>query len=149
MIPVTVQGAQDAEVQRVAGLATVQTAKRKKKDREAVSEMVTGAHEAARAGMGLPPADEPEDDAGARKAYDAVGIHQGPGEPVMPGHVAPGQFGRPYIGDGHAAPSPGHDPPNAMPAEAPTQPRPAHVDLTNSRALVAEIRPHTGGDQCL
>lgn len=39
----------------------------------------------------------------------------GPGSFPSPSHVTPGAFRRPYVSDGHAAPSPGHDGPRSFP----------------------------------
>lgn len=49
-----------------------------------------------------------------------TGATPGPGSYPTPGHAMPGQFKRPYITAGHAAPSPQHDAPHSFPAPAGT-----------------------------
>lgn len=39
----------------------------------------------------------------------------GPGRPMEPGEMDPGDFARPYVSEGHAAASSQHDPPNSNP----------------------------------
>ena len=67
----------------------------------------------------------------AEKAFQDRGIHLGPGTPVMPGQASPQDFTRPYIGQGHGAPSPGYEPPNHP-----------HVDLRGDRGHVQPLNPH-------
>jgi hypothetical protein len=57
----------------------------------------------------------------ALKAGSAYGT-EGPGHPVMPGEIAAGDFTRPYLTEGHSAPSPDHV-------------EHQHVDFTQSQAV--------------
>jgi hypothetical protein len=146
MIPVTVQGQQQMEGLQVAGLAAPQAVKGKKNRRgDGEMDMQTGAHEAARAGLGMPPLHE-DDDQGegeARKGY--AGAHEGPRTPMAPRRIAAHDFQRGPLDAGHAASSPQHRAPNPMPALAPAMPVPAHVDLTSSRAVAHLLGPTPPG----
>jgi hypothetical protein len=147
MIPVSVQGQADAEAQRLAGLATAQATKGRKKDRRDREDRGgdwTGAHAMADGAMDSMADDEDcggDDRPLAGKTYQDRGITGGPGRYMPPGRVAAQEFGRPYEAEGHAAASPGHGPPNPMPPQAPTMPFPRHVDLTGQQALAAQIHP--------
>jgi hypothetical protein len=147
MIPVTIEGQERMEAQRVAQLATVQVAKSKKKgrrDRE-MSDLETAAHEQARGGMDSQREDEHP--LPLQKTYAERGATMGPDEPVQPGHISPEQFHRPYEAEGHAAPSPGQEAPRSMPEQAPTVPQPRRVDLTSSRAVAHYHSPAPPGGE--
>ena len=51
----------------------------------------------------------------ALKNFRARGAHEGPGEPVIPGHPLPSSFDREPLEAGHAAQAPQHGPPRADP----------------------------------
>jgi hypothetical protein len=144
MIPVSVEGQQRAEQQRLAGLAAEKGAKGGKKDRrerEDREDGRTGADHMAEGAMNSMAEDEDCDGDGTLKSYEDVGITEGPGRYVTPGQITAQQFQREPLGEGQAAVSPQHEPPNAMPAQAPTAPVPRHVDLSGSQALVAQVHP--------
>jgi hypothetical protein len=88
-----------------------------KKGKKGKHEALTPAHAVAEAEMAE--SGQPDGEA-ARKAIEA---EPGPGrftDPVAP--PAAGQFDRPYLGTGHAAPSPQSGPPDTAPAPPPLQP---------------------------
>jgi hypothetical protein len=140
MIPVTVQGQEQAEALRVAQLA-----KGKKKPRREMSENASAAHEAALAG--IESANERQGPLPLGKGYAERGATMGPDEPVTSGHIEAQDFDRPYEAAGHAALSPGHGAPTAMPAEAPKMPEPRRVDLTSSRAVAHLHSPTPPGGE--
>jgi hypothetical protein len=144
MIPVSVEGQQRAEEQRLAGLAAEKGAKggkRDRREREDREDGRTGADHMAEGAMASMAEDGDRDGDGALKAYQDVGAYEGPGEYMPPGQIAAQRFNHPYLGEGHAAVSPQHEPPNTMPAQAPTAPVLRHVDLSGSQALVAQVHP--------
>jgi hypothetical protein len=67
----------------------------------------------------------------AHKAFRDA--NPGPGSFPTPSHVTPGQFQRPYIHEGHAAPSPQHDAPHSFRAP---EGQPSAEDYT--RGLITE-----------
>src|SRR4029077_11569636 len=123
--------------------------RRRKKDRpertgnDPASEVppaVTGAHDMAEGRRDAMEAAEP-----ARKAYRDVGAHQGPGHRMQPGTVAPEQFSRPYMDQGHAADSPQAGPPTANPMP----PRPPGVltpIVLPGTPMAARIPPHVAAN---
>jgi hypothetical protein len=139
MIPVSVEAQQRMETDRVA---QVEAAKGKKKPGREMSENASAAHEAALAGVES--AKEDQGPLPLGKGYAGRGAHTGPDEPVEPGHIEAGDFQRPYESAGHAAPSPEHGAPRAMPAQAPAVPEPRRVDLTGSRAVAHFLSPPPG-----
>ncbi len=109
--------------------------RRKKREREDRARMLASDAHAAAEGATGHVTDEDEDcppDMG--KAYQDIGISDGPGSPVMPGQVSPQDFGRPYIQAGHGAPSPGY--------QAPNVPNVPHVDLRGDRGMARPLSPH-------
>ncbi len=72
--------------------------------------------------------------AATAKAVTGQGAVPGPGAPLEPGTIEPSEFGRPYLTEGHAAPSPAYTLPDLPPA-------PPHTDLTGSRALARPVFP--------
>jgi len=116
--------------------------KRARKDRDPA----TAAHEMARGAMDAAGEDcEPE----TGKSYQDRGITEGPGVPLVPHRPAPAQaFGRGYLHEGHAAPSPGQEAPAAMPAIAPGAAGAGqlrHVDLTGDRGYAIPLGHLLGG----
>ena len=66
---------------------------------------------------------------GARKAFRDA--NPGPGKAPEPGEMSAERYNRPYIGAGHAAPSPGQDPPHSSPIH------PGHVSASDfTRPLI-------------
>jgi hypothetical protein len=63
----------------------------------------------------------------AEKAAPMPDIAEGPGEPLGPGELSPGTLRRAYLDAGHAAPSPGHEPPVIR------------VDLSGDRGMMRGI----------
>jgi hypothetical protein len=128
---------QDAETLRVAALGAGDIGKGRKKNRRREEvDPGTAAHEAARAGMGMPPLGEDEHgDGGACKGFDGIGAHEEPGDYTEPGMIDARDFTRGPLEDGQAALSPQHEAPTQMPPQAPTMPEPRAVDLTGSRAV--------------
>lgn len=126
------QAAEQARLQSEGLVPAVAEKRRKRKDRMPGSD----AHAAAEGALGHV-TDEGDEDCvpvselpGVGKGYEVRGIHEGPGDPVMPGQISPADFSRPYIQDGHGAPSPGYAPPNHP-----------HVDLRGDRGMIRDLGP--------
>jgi hypothetical protein len=113
--------------------AEAEKARKKRADRErgererGARQPVSDAHAAAEGAV------ESALDAGdgARKAITDRGAHPGPSQPVQPGQIDSQDLRRPYITEGHGAPSPGYQPPNVP-----------HLDLSRSRGVLTRIDPH-------
>jgi hypothetical protein len=105
----------DAQAQMLA--AEKGRRKRAQREREAADRTgqpggeapgLTAAHDAAEAEMAA-------GDDRAAKAMTGQGVEAGPGTFTEPGTIESQQFRRPYIHDGHAAPSPLHQDPTVAP----------------------------------
>lgn len=80
----------------------------------------------------------------AGKSYVERGAQEGPADSVHPGRVEPDDIGRPYLADGHAAPSPGHEPPRTNPVPAPYgRGVPTPIELTPAPAAAGHAGPLT------
>jgi hypothetical protein len=114
--------------------AEVEKARKKRADRErgererGARQTVSDAHAAAEGAV--EGALDAEGD-GARKAITDRGAHLGPSQPVQPGQIDSQDLRRPYITEGHGAPSPGYQPPNVP-----------HLDLSRSRGVLTHLNPH-------
>lgn len=124
----------------VSAQARAELEKRRKRALEAArrGEPPTDAHAMADGHMDAVEADE-----AAQKAYQDRGASEGPGRPMTPGTLAPGDLQRPYISAGHASPSPENSP-SSDGAPAPGL---AHVDLRAARGRIVKIDPMTPGGQ--
>ena len=137
MIAVTVEG------QRAQAEAAL---KRRKNGKDRRPDAVTGAHAAAEGHINAMHDDaDPEN---AAKNFRERGAHEGPGEPVLPGHPLPPSFDRMPLDAGHAAQSPQHAEPRTDPVPLrvpgllesvalPGAPRAQHIDYRVTAALSA------------
>ena len=76
------------------------------------------------------------------KGYAERGSREGPAAPAEPGQAhEPGDFSRPYLAEGHAAPSPGYEAPRANPVP---QPYGRGVPVPVEMAPAPEIAGHPG-----
>ena len=101
-------------------------------------EMATDAHDIAAGHVDGMAADR------ARKTFTERGAHEGPADLMPADRPEPEDFGRPYMADGHAAPSPQHGAPRANPVPAPYgRGFPVPIEMARSPAIAGNTGPLT------